>query len=289
MTSEELFKSFAIIGAGPSAGIPIVKAFLAIGAPIVAIARPTSTNVSTLPTDDPNLTVVRADYSSTSEISAILREHKVDVLISTVTVVFDQNVFADAAKEAGVKLFVPSEFGIAQTPKAGLGSQKSDFAVYAKSIGLPTLRVFNGLFYEFVPWLTALADTGKFHIVGKGETPGSFTAVSDAAGYVAHILTTQSPSRLFDTEIHIEGQRATLSEIAALYKGSVPVVHCDALPTEGVANAHFRTFFQKYVEIGGGSCGWNAITESDDPESVSRDNSLWEGHRWLTVQEVLGL
>ncbi|KAG1733297.1 hypothetical protein EDB19DRAFT_1731307 [Suillus lakei] len=277
MTSEKLFKSFAIVGAGPSTGIPIVKAFLAIGAPIVAIAHPTSTNVSTLPTDDPNLMVVRADYSSASEISAMLREHKVDVLISTVTVVFVQNVFADAAKEAGVKLFVPSEFGIAQTPKAGLGSQKSDFAVYAKSIGLPTRRVFNGSFYEF------------FHIVGKGETPGSFTAVFYVAGYVAHILTTQSPSRLFDIEIHIEGQRTTLSEIAALYNGSVPVVHCDALLTEGVANAHFRTFFQKYVEVGGGSCGWNAITESGDPESANRDNSLREGQCWLTVQEVLGL
>ncbi|KAG0703412.1 hypothetical protein DFH29DRAFT_1078966 [Suillus ampliporus] len=225
-----LKNSFAIIGAGPTAGIPIVKAFLSIGAPILVIARPTSTNTSALPTDDPNLKVVRADYTSASEISAILREHKVDVLIST-----------------------------------------------------------NGLFHEFVPWLTALADTGKFHIVNKGETPGSFTAVSDVAGYVAHILTTQPPSRLLDVEIHIEGQRATFSEIAALYKGSVPVVHCDALPTEGVPNAPFRTFFQKHVGVGGGSCGWNPVTESDDPVSASRDNSLWEGHRWLTVGEVLGL
>ncbi|KAG0701293.1 hypothetical protein DFH29DRAFT_982781 [Suillus ampliporus] len=273
--SEQRFKSFVIVGAGATAGIPIVKAFLAIGAPILVIARPTSKNTSALPADDPNLKVVRADYTSASEISAILREHKVDVLISTVSLVFGgvvgQNVLADAAKEAGVKLFVPSEF------------------VYAKSIGLPTLRVFNGLFIEFVPWLTALADTGKFHIVNKGETLRSFTAVADVAGYVAHILTTQPPSRLLDVEIHIEGQRATFSDIAALYKGSVPVVHCDALPMEGVANAPFRTIFQKHVGRGGGSCGWNPVTESDDPVSASRDNSLWEGHRWLTVGEVLGL
>ncbi|KAG0707057.1 hypothetical protein DFH29DRAFT_74250 [Suillus ampliporus] len=292
--SEQRFKSFAIVGAGATAGIPIVKAFLAIGAPILVIARPTSKNTSALPADDPNLKVVRADYTSASEISAILREHKVDVLISTVSLVFGgvvgQNVLADAAKEAGVKLFVPSEFGILpQIAQGGIAYPKTDFAVYAKSIGLPTLRVFNGLFIEFVPWLTALADTGKFHIVNKGETPGSFTAVADVAGYVAHILTTQPPSRLLDVEIHIEGQRATFSEIAALYKGSVPVVHCDALPMEGVANAPFRTIFQKHVGRGGGSCGWNPVTESDDPVSASRDNSLWEGHRWLTVGEVLGL
>lgn len=148
--SEQLFKSFAIIGAGPNTGIHIVKvtfviiflqlsslaiyqAFLAIGAPILVIARPASTNVAALPADDPNLTVVRADYTSASEISAVLREYKVDVLISTVTLVFGgvvgQTVLADAAKEAGVKLFVPSEFGIKpQLAKGGLAFQKTDFA-----------------------------------------------------------------------------------------------------------------------------------------------------------------
>lgn len=290
--SEALFKSFAIVGAGPHIGIPIVKAFLAIGSPILVIARPTSTNTSALPDDDPNLKVVRADYTSASEVSAILRENKVDVLISTVTFIFGgvvvQDVLADAAKEAGVKLFVPSEFGVSP-PAAGLTHEKHAFAVYAKSIGLPTLRIYNGLFHEFVPWLAALTETGKFHIVSKGDMPGSFTAISDVAGYVAHILTTQPPSRLLDVEVRIEGQRATLSEISALYKASVPVVHCDALPTEGVPAADVRTRYQQGFDVGRASSGWNPDTKTDDAELASKDNSLWEGHRWLTVAEVLGL
>lgn len=290
--SEALFKSFAIVGAGPHIGIPIVKAFLAIGAPILVIARPTSTNTSALPDDDPNLKVVRADYTSTSEVSAVLRENNVDVLISTVTFIFGgvvvQDVLADAAKEAGVKLFVPSEFGVSP-PAVGLAHEKHAFAVYAKSIGLPTLRVYNGLFHDFVPWLTALTETGKFHIVSKGDMPGSFTAISDVAGYVAHILTTQPPSRLLDVEVRIEGQRTTLLEISALYKGSVPVVHCDALPTEGVLAADVRTRYQQGFDVGKASCGWNPDTETDNAELASKDNSLWEGHRWLTIGEVLGL
>lgn len=290
--SEALFKSFAIVGAGPHIGIPIVKAFLAIGAPILVIARPTSTNTSALPDDDLNLKVVRADYTSASEVSAVLRENKVDVLISTVTFFFGgvvvQDVLADAAKEAGVKLFVPSEFSVSP-PTVGLAHEKYAFAVYAKSIGLPTLRVYNGLFHDFVPWLTALTETGKFHIVGKGDMPGSFTAISDVAGYVAHILTTQPPSRLLDVEVRIEGQRTTLSEISALYKGSVPVVHCDALPTEGVFAADVRTRYQQGFDVERASCGWNPDTETDNAELASKDNSLWEGHRWLTIGEVLGL
>ncbi|KAG1730317.1 hypothetical protein EDB19DRAFT_1832065 [Suillus lakei] len=271
--SEELFKSFAIVGAGPHIGIPVVKAFLAIGTPILVIARPTSTNTSALPDDDLNLKVVRADYTSASEVSAIL---------------LAQDVLADAAKEAGVKLFVPSEFGMSP-PAVGLAHEKHDFSLYAKSIGLPTLRVYNGLFPDIVPWLTALTETGKFHIVSKGNTPGSFTAVSDVAGYVAHILTTQPPSRLLDVEVRIEGQRATLSEISALYKGSVPVVYCDALPTEGVPRADVRTQRQRRFDVGRSSCGWNPETDTDDAELASKDNSLWEGHRWLTIGEVLGL
>lgn len=109
----------------------LCQAFLAIGTPILVIARPTSKNTSTLPDNDPNLKVVRADYTSASEVSAILRENKVDVLISTVTFFFGgvvvQDVLADAAKEAGVKLFVPSEFGVSP-PAAGLAHEKHAFA-----------------------------------------------------------------------------------------------------------------------------------------------------------------
>ncbi|KAG0696306.1 hypothetical protein DFH29DRAFT_813170 [Suillus ampliporus] len=290
--SEVPFKSFAIVGAGPHIGIPIVKAFLAIGVPILIIARPTSTNASALPADDPNLKVVRADYTSGPEISAILCENKIEVLISTVTFSFGglavQTVFADAAKEAGVKLFVPSEFGTAP-PAIGMAHEKHDFAIHVKSIGLPTLRVYNGVLDEFVPWLTALTETGKFHILNKGEMPGSFTATPDVAGYVAHILTTQPPSRLLDVEVRIEGQRTTMSEISALYKGSVPVVHCDTLPTEGVADAEVRTLFQQRIDVGQASCGWDPETGLDDAGLAGNDNSLWEGHRWLTVGDVLGL
>ncbi|KAG1731120.1 hypothetical protein EDD22DRAFT_982591 [Suillus occidentalis] len=256
--SEALFKSFAIVGAGPHIGIPIVKAFLAIGAPILSFVKT-----------------------------------KVDVLISTVTCVFGgvvvQDVLADAAKEAGVKLFVPSEFGVSP-PAVGLAHEKHAFAgsfsisqSMRKSIGLPTLRVYNGLFHDFVPWLTALTDTGKFHIVSKGDMPGSFTAISDVAGYVAHILTTQPPSRLLDVEVRIEGQRTSA------LGDYVPVVHCDALPTEGVLAADVRTRYQQGFDVGKASCGWNPDTEIDDAELASKDNSLWEGHRWLTIGEVLGL
>ncbi|KAH7883982.1 hypothetical protein F5I97DRAFT_2065851 [Phlebopus sp. FC_14] len=284
------FTSFAIVGAGPHIGIPIVKAFLAIERPILVIARPTS-DISILPTDDSNLRVVRADYTSVSEVAKILEAHKIDVLISGVSFVTGgvdvQNVLAGAAQAAGVKLFVPSEYGMPSTSEQGLTGTKARSASYLKSIGLPSLRIYNGMFHEFIPWLVCLDETGKFNIVGKGQDSVSFTSIKDVADYIAHVLTTQPPSRLLDVELRIEGQRISLSEIGKMYKDKVPVIYTDTLPTEGVSHVGVRQQLHLNFVNGGGSCGYDGV--QDDEELAKSGNALWEGHQWLSIQEVLGL
>ncbi|KAF9240004.1 hypothetical protein BU15DRAFT_87757 [Melanogaster broomeanus] len=286
------FKSFAIVGAGPHIGIPIVKAFLAISTPILVIARPSS-NVSALLADDQNLKVIRADYTSVPDITKVLQEHKIDVLISAVSLVTGgvatQHVLADAAKAAGVKLFVPSEFGTKLQSEEGVAGAKPRFAKYLNSIGLPSLRIYNGLFHEFIPWLSCAEDTGTFYIVGEGNNAISLTATNDAAGYLAHVLTTQVPSRLIDAELYIEGQRATLAELGAMYNGKAPVVHVEMLPTEGISNYPLRQHLQLTFNKRGGSNGYDEVTGMDDDVLASSGNTLWEGHRWLTIKEVLGL
>jgi uncharacterized protein YbjT (DUF2867 family) len=290
--TDASFKSFAIVGAGPHIGIPIVKAFLAINTPILVIARPSS-NVSALPTGDQNLKVVRADYASSPDIIKVLQEHNIDVLISAVSLVTGgvaaQYSFAEAAKVAGVKLFVPSEFGTKVQSEEGPAAAKHRFAKYLKSIGLPSLRIYNGLFHEFIPWVSCVEETGTFYIVGEGNNTISFSATSDVAGYLAHVLTTQEPSRLIDAELHIEGQRATLAELGALYSDKAPVVHVETLPAEYVSSYSIRQFLHQNFNKGEGSNGYNAATGMDDEVLAKSGNILWEGHSWLTVREVLGL
>ncbi|KAF9240018.1 hypothetical protein BU15DRAFT_74246 [Melanogaster broomeanus] len=122
------------------------------------------------------------DYASAPAITKVLQEHNIDVLISAVSLVTGgvatQDVPADAAKAAGVKLFVPK--------------------------------------------------TGTFYVAGGGNNATTaFSATNHVAGYLAYVLTTQVPSRLIDAELHIEGQRATLADLGAMYNGKVPVVHVD--------------------------------------------------------------
>jgi hypothetical protein len=61
-----------------------------------------------------------------------------------------QTLLGDAAKQAGVKLFLPSEFGYPtvglEEGKGNLGL-KSKFGKYLEEIGLPYLRIFVRLAY----------------------------------------------------------------------------------------------------------------------------------------------
>lgn len=102
------YKSFAVIGAG-GIGTPILEALLAKNVSVVVLTR--SANKS-LPSGAKSATV---DYADVSAVAAVLKEHKVEVIISTIGGggLEAQRVLADAAKLAGtVKVFAPSEFGM---------------------------------------------------------------------------------------------------------------------------------------------------------------------------------
>lgn len=89
--------------------------------------------------------VVSVSLTDVPALAATFKEHGVEVVVSTVAhdALPHQHLLGDAAKQAGVKLFVPSEFGhstIGQTEgKLGL---KSKFGEYLEEIKLPFTRIF---------------------------------------------------------------------------------------------------------------------------------------------------
>lgn len=151
------YTSFAVVGAG-FLGTPIIKALLKQNASVLVLTRSLDKAVPE------GAKVVAVDYNDIPLVTRTLREHAVEVVISTLnpadTGLPSQNKIADAAKQAGVKLFAPSEFG---GPTAGVQSgflqQKDESAgksrflrstfncsqcstVYIRSIGLPTARFY---------------------------------------------------------------------------------------------------------------------------------------------------
>lgn len=106
------YNSFAIVGAG-NLGIPTIKALLSRKASVLVLTR--SSKKAQLPE---GVKIATVDYDDVQLIAKVLRDHSTEVVISTLGTqgVTAQSKIAEAAKEAGVKLFVPSEFGL---PTAG--------------------------------------------------------------------------------------------------------------------------------------------------------------------------
>lgn len=281
-----LYTSFAVAGAGPTIGGRIVKALLERGASVVVLARPSSTSISSPLLEGAK--IVTADYADVKAVASVLREHKVEVLVSALAygALPSQSPIADAAKEAGVKLFVPSEFGLpTEGGKGGHLVIKSQFADYLKSLGIPSLRFYTGMFMEFIPLFTGV-DTGKFLVLGKGDAFFSTTALDDVAGFTAHVLTSLPPAKLHDATFRIEGERTSFNKVGALYASkNIPVEHVTSLP-EGYVK---QTLLQGLFEQGRGSSGWDNYADKDIPENAYSGNAAWPGHQWKSVKEVLEL
>uniref|UniRef100_A0A0W0EZE8 NAD(P)-binding domain-containing protein n=1 Tax=Moniliophthora roreri TaxID=221103 RepID=A0A0W0EZE8_MONRR len=185
------YKSFALVGANGHIGKHILKAFLSVGVNPLILTRKTSNTDTALPS---SLTVAKVDIDNVEEIAEVLKKHGIEVVVSAIAgsaLDAQQKALADAAKEAGVKLFAPSEYGVAtegvsHSPNAHSASplvQKDQFAEYLKSKGLPWTRFFTGAFNGFVQWFGAVEENGKFNIAkGKGDVVFSATNEDDIGG-----------------------------------------------------------------------------------------------------------
>ncbi|TFK76170.1 NAD(P)-binding protein [Pluteus cervinus] len=274
------YKSFAVAGVGVI-GQPIVEALLASKVSVVALTR--SSSRDNLPNGAKAATV---DYSDVQGIAKALKDHKVEVLISTLSSTAlgpEQISLADAAKEAGVKLFVPSEFGVPTIGRReGMFGLKAGLIDQLQKHGIPTIRIFNGWFTDGILVLTGYSANKKVSIVGKGDTPISFTSRADIAGFLAHVLTTYPPEKLDDKVFRIEGDRATLLELAVYLKAEVEFV--DEVPgPRGPA----ITYMQRLLETGAGSTGWDPISNEEGSEKAGSGNAWWVGHRWQRIPDVV--
>ncbi|KAJ8487528.1 hypothetical protein ONZ45_g14298 [Pleurotus djamor] len=272
------YSSFAITGAGVI-GAPIAEALISKGVKVVILTRSASNKAFPA-----NAIIEEVTYDSKESIQAALDKHAVEVVISTLSFtgfVFQNNI-ADAAKAAGVKLFVPSEFGLPTLGHTeGIWGVKDEFARYLKSIALPSARFFVGYFTGQIPWVTGYAVNGKINIIGQGKNPITFTAEEDIAGFVVHVLTEHPIEVSQDKVFRIQGARHSFRELADIFK--TEAVHVDTIP--GLDPAVTATL-QKKAELGLGSTGRHLKLGGEGEDAADSSNYLWPEHHWKTVQEV---
>ncbi|CAK5266030.1 unnamed protein product [Mycena citricolor] len=217
------YSSFALVGAGTLGG-PVLAALAGqTSAKVILLSRSASKTVPA------NVQVVQVpSYDDVPAVTATLRAHNVEVIVSTLNTaaILAQLPLADAAKQAGVKLFVPSEFGLStEGASEGPWAEKNKIIEKLQSVGVPYLRIFvsdsvlspasdpdanlqTGLFIEFVPWaVNYSAKAKKLYVVGKSEGAVSVASIADIAGNIAHIFTHQPASALENQVLRIEGDR----------------------------------------------------------------------------------
>jgi uncharacterized protein YbjT (DUF2867 family) len=95
--------------------------------------------------------VIPVDYSDPESIKNALSG--VDVVVSTISgAALDvQGKIAEAAKEAGVKLFVPSEFGgVTEGETEGMFGQKASIQDQLKAVRIPYAVFYTGPFADYI-------------------------------------------------------------------------------------------------------------------------------------------
>ncbi|CZR58425.1 related to 2`-hydroxyisoflavone reductase [Phialocephala subalpina] len=107
-------KNVIIIGASGSIGPSTISSLLSSNFTVSVLTRLTSNSTlpSTFPSTFPStVTVIRSDYSTPSLLSAFKNQDAVISAIATFST-SEQISIIDAAVQAGVKRFIPSEYGI---------------------------------------------------------------------------------------------------------------------------------------------------------------------------------
>ncbi|KZT25506.1 NAD-P-binding protein [Neolentinus lepideus HHB14362 ss-1] len=210
--------------------------------------------------------VTAVDYDVHDSLVSILTG--VDAVVSTVPDrghVVDHKL-ADAAKATGVKLFLPSEWGLySKGVREGFYIAHDSIHKHLDKIGLPYTLVYTGMWSDsiFTPAFGWDVPAGKVTIVGEGNTPITWTTRRDAARFLAHILTTLQAERLAGKVISIEGDRKVRLSISAAENSRLRSEPQQTL-NELVEAYTFRT--GKKLEV--------TYTSLADQEKILRENSL---------------
>ncbi|KAI9466592.1 NAD-P-binding protein [Lactarius psammicola] len=213
------YKNFAVVGAG------VIGNF---------IVRQLITDKVAGTVNDVVVLTRQASLASAGQMHALINYYKesikaaltgVDVVISTIsgTAIDVQPGIAEAAKEVGVKLFIPSEFGgPTEGETEGYLGAKANIQEQLKAIGIPYALFYTGGFADYrALWVSHLGldiTSGKVSVGGDGSNPMPFTSRPDIARYLSYVLTHLPADQLKNRSFTITGDTKSFNEIFKVYE-----------------------------------------------------------------------
>jgi len=213
-----------IVGATGHLGQEMVKACAAAGNEIHALVRPeTKKDAKKMKgLEAARATLHEGDLKRYDSLLAACKT--VDTVVSTIggTQIGDEQALIQAVKEAGVKRFIPSDFGLdpaATGPNSCvLFDAKAMMHQAIKQASIPYTFVHANGFFSY--WVRTLGDLTKLmgdalppaevNVYGDGNVKGSFVSIADIAAVTARAL---NDSKMQNKEVRIIANTLTQNEL----------------------------------------------------------------------------
>lgn len=190
----------------------------AIQRPIRAVTRDISAaSKKSLPE---GITLYEASFENTAAMNTAL--NGVDTVIDLTPADLSSKPLIDVAVEAGVKLYLPSEYGCTykDTKYPNTFKVKKETMSYARSRGLKTVLVQTGLFSEWnltKPYLLGIIPEEKIYKkIEDGNMRMTITFIEDVCHAVVELI--QMDPQSIPDEVFIEGDTITPNELSELWE-----------------------------------------------------------------------
>ncbi|GIZ45618.1 hypothetical protein CKM354_000877600 [Cercospora kikuchii] len=218
------YQNIAIAGVTGTLGPAITRALVDAGFAVTALSRTGRTG--DVPTQ---VTTTKVDYSSHEALVNALTGH--DALISLVPTPWEQPALIDAAIAAGVKFFIPSEFGAdihgnAHAAALPISKGKPETQDYLRDRQNQIFHasIVTDLFFDWSLQNGFLATPkgGPTRIFDGGDIAVTTTTFADIAKTVVAIL--QSPEAFKNRPVYVQSATVTQNQLLAIAQKKKPGV-----------------------------------------------------------------
>ncbi|KAK6949578.1 hypothetical protein Daesc_009661 [Daldinia eschscholtzii] len=216
----------ALAGATGHLGSPILQALLNAGFNVTALSRIGGS--SSKLKSRPNLSIKEVDFSSVESLTPVLAGVQVVVSCVATTAMGGQNPLIDAAAAAGVRRFIPAEFGIdstnplcVQLPIIGVSKIKTQRHLQEKSKSNPGFTytaIATGLFLDWCLEEKIILDIPQHTAVlyNGGDVKFSATLLTDIAKAVLGVIAHQDETA--NRVVHIHSALVTQNQLIQYVK-----------------------------------------------------------------------
>lgn len=222
-----VIKNVAVAGGSGSLGEPVLKAIVDSGKFTVTVLSREGSK-ATFPS---SVKVINVDYTSVSSLTAALKGQ--DAVVSTVGTagLLGQSLLIDAAIAAGVKRFIPSEYGSdTSNPKAAalpvfgykIATRKHLERKVAAGADITYTYIINGPFIDWGLQVGFLLDlsTNKPTIYNSGDQKWSTTTLSSIGLATVGVLSNHEETK--NKEVYIQDAQVSQNQFLAILKKLKP-------------------------------------------------------------------